>query len=110
MIDGEIENRTDYDVNSIMHYHSYQMCNDDCKRNITSEAVLVKYKDPDHHEYGTEMIPDPLKPTSMDAMWVKNTYPWNGWINATARGDSEYDENGFKWVLHDGKVEALKRG
>jgi hypothetical protein len=69
---------TPYYANSIMHYHSYIMGNENCQRGNQAKCPLGVYRDSNVHEQGFEIIPLWFKPSAWDVAWVKIFYPWTG--------------------------------
>jgi hypothetical protein len=65
-----------YDLASIMHYpsqtgHSNQMCIATGKN-----CPLMAYIDWNDHKKGTRLLEQVRRPSEMDLLWVKRTYPW----------------------------------
>lgn len=71
-----LNTETAYDRHSIMQYESYMMSNEKCQKGDVNECPLKRYKDPNNHDKGVEMIPKWDKPSVYDWIWVKNTYSW----------------------------------
>jgi hypothetical protein len=67
----------EYDYDSITHYSTFDSdAASGCTEKALDKCALVRYKDPAHPERGVRAIPDPMKPSKLDAAWVKLTYPW----------------------------------
>ncbi|KAI4934227.1 hypothetical protein J4E85_002083 [Alternaria conjuncta] len=65
-----------YDADSIMHYHSYIMGNENCLNGNQAECPVARYRDSTNHDLGYEMIPMWSRPSSWDVAWVKTQYGW----------------------------------
>ena len=85
------QERTAYDLGSIMHYGTGEYTNDACYENKLDQCQFAVYKDANHHELGVEWMADNQVPSSPDAMWVKMMYPWKSADEAEADGDGELD-------------------
>ncbi|ORY17870.1 hypothetical protein BCR34DRAFT_596737 [Clohesyomyces aquaticus] len=67
----------DYDIKSIMHYPSDYFGTPACKENAKIDnCPMVKYKDPNDHAAGTEVILLNNIPSKLDIEWVKQHYPY----------------------------------
>ncbi|KAF2009551.1 hypothetical protein BU24DRAFT_78049 [Aaosphaeria arxii CBS 175.79] len=62
-----------YDLYSVMHYGTLVSCANDL-----STCPLVKYRDPNNHAAGVEVIAHNGYPSPLDAQWVKETYSYYG--------------------------------
>jgi hypothetical protein len=74
----QIDGETPYDVDSIMHYHSYIMGNEKCQKGDQAQCPLAVYRDSKNHDKGFKIIPKWFKPSKLDGGWVLKYYPWTG--------------------------------
>ncbi|KAF1837066.1 zincin [Decorospora gaudefroyi] len=71
-----IKPRSGYDLNSIMHYPSQngyakQACNE-----RGEDCALKVWVDWNNHGFGTTLLNQARRPSEMDLLWVKTTYPF----------------------------------
>jgi hypothetical protein len=67
------QDRTAYDVGSIMHYSSTAFANDWCRvEDRLDECPLAVYKDANHHKLSVRWMKPNQTPSSTDAVRVKN--------------------------------------
>ncbi|RYN51475.1 hypothetical protein AA0118_g10507 [Alternaria tenuissima] len=72
-----IKANSGYDLESIMHYPSMSgYAKPDCN-NDGEDCPVQQYIDRNDHGKGTTLLNRATKPSQMDIMWVKRTYPWD---------------------------------
>ncbi|KAI4670881.1 uncharacterized protein J4E88_009633 [Alternaria novae-zelandiae] len=70
---------TEYDVDSIMSYSSFQHANEKCAEgDHPEECPLRRWKVPGDKSQGIAYIEDAEKPSPGDVSWVRTNYPYQG--------------------------------
>ncbi|KAI2476223.1 hypothetical protein Ptr902_12299 [Pyrenophora tritici-repentis] len=66
-----------YDLSSIMHYPSVNGdATEECRMNGDG-CALEEWVHWNDHDQGTQLLYQMRKPSEMDLLWVKITYPWH---------------------------------
>ncbi|KAI4690087.1 uncharacterized protein J4E84_004268 [Alternaria hordeiaustralica] len=98
-----------YDADSIMHYHSYIMGNENCLNGNQAECPVARYRDSTNHDLGYEMIPMWTRPSSWDVAWVKTQYGWR--YSGAAEGaqdGGEISEARLKELIEEGRERYVR--
>jgi hypothetical protein len=107
-----INERSFYDVHSIMHYSTDHMGWKQCDDGDLSQCILLKYKDHNHHELGVEKITGLKDPSETDKIWVRSNYPWKAEGSSMALGEAleKGGPDDVEFVLFNGKMTIARRG
>ncbi|USP73692.1 zincin [Curvularia clavata] len=65
-----------YDLDSIMHYPSQTGYSNQKCISTGQDCPLAVYRNWNDHSQGTRLLEQARRPSEMDLLWVKRTYPW----------------------------------